>query len=194
MKFKENADSRKKIISSLYSIEKKLANIDYEIAEEYLEWIDRKATFFRQSFEKSGYGPQPDDLKRGDIVWVEFGINVGTELSDYSTKGHYAIVWAVDLGNLIVIPLSSRPAPGSMLTFDLGVIEGLVQAGVDYRSYLKLDAIRSISKRRIGRMPGKNGGKVSISDDLLEKIKDIFQLTFVDGCKNIDEFKNININ
>ena len=38
MKFKENADSRKKIISSLYSIEKKLANIDYEIAEEYLEW------------------------------------------------------------------------------------------------------------------------------------------------------------
>ena len=139
MKFKDNSDSRKKVVNSLYSIEKKLANIDYEIAEEYLDWIDRKATFFRQSFERSGYGPQPDDLKRGDIVWVEFGINVGTELSDYATKGHYAIVWAVDLGNVIVIPLSSRPAPGSMLTFDLGVIEGLVQAGVDYRSYLKLE-------------------------------------------------------
>lgn len=190
MKFKDYSDSRKKVVNSIYSIEKKLANIDYEIAGEYLDWIDRKATFFRQSFERSGYGPQPDDLKRGDIVWVEFGINVGTELSDYATKGHYAIVWAVDLGNVIVIPLSSRPAPGSMLTFDLGVIEGLVQAGVDYRSYLKLDAIRSISKRRIGRMPGKDGGKVSISNDLLDKIKDIVQITFVDGCKNIDELKD----
>lgn len=190
MKFKDYSESRKKVVNSIYSIEKKLANIDYEIAGEYLDWIDRKATFFRQSFERSGYGPQPDDLKRGDIVWVEFGINVGTELSDYATKGHYAIVWAVDLGNVIVIPLSSRPAPGSMLTFDLGVIEGLVQAGVDYRSYLKLDAIRSISKRRIGRMPGKDGGKVSISNDLLDKIKDIVQITFVDGCKNIDELKD----
>lgn len=190
MKFKDYSDSRKKVLNSIYSIEKKLANIDYEIAGEYLDWIDRKATFFRQSFERSGYGPQPDDLKRGDIVWVEFGINVGTELSDYATKGHYAIVWAVDLGNVIVIPLSSRPAPGSILTFDLGVIEGLVQAGVDYRSYLKLDAIRSISKRRIGRMPGKDGGKVSISNDLLDKIKDIVQITFVDGCKNIDELKD----
>ena len=190
MKFKDYSESRKKVVNSIYSIEKKLANIDYEIAGEYLDWIDRKATFFRQSFERSGYGPQPDDLKRGDIVWVEFGINVGTELSDYATKGHYAIVWAVDLGNVIVIPLSSRPAPGSMLKFDLGVIEGLVQAGVDYRSYLKLDAIRSISKRRIGRMPGKDGGKVSISNDLLDKIKDIVQITFVDGCKNIDELKD----
>ena len=190
MKFKDYSESRKKVVNSIYSIEKKLANIDYEIAGEYLDWIDRKATFFRQSFERSGYGPQPDDLKRGDIVWVEFGINVGTELSDYATKGHYAIVWAVDLGNVIVIPLSSRPAPGSMLTFDLGVIEGLVQTGVDYRSYLKLDAIRSISKRRIGRMPGKDGGKVSISNDLLDKIKDIVQITFVDGCKNIDELKD----
>ena len=69
------------------------------------------------------------------------------------TKGHYAIVWAVDLGNVIVIPLSSRPAPGSCLTYDVGVIEGLVDEGVNYRSYLKLDAIRSVSKRRIGRMP-----------------------------------------
>lgn len=194
MKFKDYSKSKKKVTASINSIEKKLANIDSEIASEYLDWLDRKTTFFRQSFERSGYGPQPDDLKRGDIVWVEFGINVGTELSDYSTKGHYAIVWAVDLGNVIVIPLSSRPAPGSMLTFDVGVIEGLVQAGVDYRSYLKLDAIRSISKRRIGRMPGKDGGKVSISEELLEKIKEIFQATLVDGCKNIDDLKKDNSN
>ena len=159
--------SKKKINSTLKSIENKLNNIDIEVAEEYIEWIDRKTTFLKQSIERSGYGPQPDDLKRGDIIWVEFGINVGTELSDHQTKGHYAIVWAVDLGNVIVIPLSSRPAPGSCLTYDVGVIDGLVQEGVNYRSYLKLDAIRSISKRRIGRMPGKNGGKVQILSEIV---------------------------
>ena len=121
-----------------------------------------------------------DDLKRGDIVWVEFGINVGTELSDHQTKGHYAIVWAVDLGNVIVIPLSSRPAPGSCLTYDVGVIDGLVQEGVNYRSYLKLDAIRSVSKRRIGRMPGKNGGKVTIDEKLLITIQNIIKKNLVD--------------
>ena len=120
MKFASDIKAKKKFKSKVNAVEKKLGNIDSEIALEFIEWIDRKTTFIRQSFARSGYGPQPDDLKRGDIVWAEFGINVGTELSDYSTKGHYALVWAVDLGNVIVIPLSSRPAPGSALTFDIG--------------------------------------------------------------------------
>ena len=172
--------NKKKISNILKSIENKLSNIDSEVAEEYIEWIDRKTTFLKQSIERSGYGPQPDDLKRGDIIWVEFGINVGTELSDHQTKGHYAIVWAVDLGNVIVIPLSSRPAPGSCLTYDVGVIDGLVEEGVNYRSFLKLDAIRSISKRRIGRMPGKCGGKVTIDNKLLNTIQDIIKKNLVD--------------
>ena len=172
--------SKKKINTTLKNIENKLNNIDSEVAEEYIEWIDKKTTYLKQSLDRSGYGPQPDDLKRGDIVWVEFGINVGTELSDHQTKGHYAIVWAVDLGNVIVIPLSSRPAPGSCLTYDVGVIEGLVEEGVNYNSYLKLDAIRSVSKRRIGRMPGKCGGKVTIDQKLLNTVQDIIRKNLVD--------------
>ena len=172
--------SKKKINTTLKNIENKLNNIDSEVAEEYIEWIDKKTTYLKQSLDRSGYGPQPDDLKRGDIVWVEFGINVGTELSDHQTKGHYAIVWAVDLGNVIVIPLSSRPAPGSCLTYDVGVIEGLVEEGVNYKSYLKLDAIRSVSKRRIGRMPGKCGVKFTIDQKLLNTVQDIIRKNLVD--------------
>lgn len=180
MKFAKNVKLLKKGEKHLKNIEIKLANVDSEVAIEYLYWLDRKTTFFRQSLDRSGYGPQPDDLKRGDIVWVEFGINVGTELSDYSTKGHYAIVWAVDLGNVIVIPLSSHPTPGSQMTFDVGVIEDLVQEGVDYRSFLKLDAIRSVSKRRIGRMPGKTGGKVTVNNEILDTIKKLIYTTFIE--------------
>jgi uncharacterized protein YifN (PemK superfamily) len=172
--------NKKRINILLKNIENKLNNINYEVAEEYIEWIDRKTTYLKQSLDRTGYGPQPDDLKRGDIIWVEFGINVGTELSDHQTKGHYAIVWAVDLGNVIVIPLSSRPAPGSCLTYDVGVIEGLVEEGVNYKSYLKLDAIRSVSKRRIGRMPNKCGGKVTIDQKLLNTVQDIIRKNLVD--------------
>lgn len=163
------------------SIQSKLAPLEQEVAMEYLTWLDKKTSYFRSSMEKSGYGTQPDSLKRGDVVWVEFGINVGTELSDYKTRGHYALVWAVDLGNIIVIPLSSRDAPGSTLTFDIGVIKELNddKESQETHSYLKLDAIRSISKRRIARMTGKANGKITLSKENIELVEKAIQIAFL---------------
>jgi len=176
-KRKKVSKTEQKVFSS---ISKKLANIDEELAIEYLSWLDKKTTYFRSSIEKTGYGAQPDQLKRGDIVWVEFGINVGTELSDYKTKGHYALVWAIDLGNVIVIPLSSRDAPGSEMTFDIGVIKEL-NYGLESEthSYLKLDAIRSISKRRVSRMSGFEHGKISLSDEMISLVSKVIEITFL---------------
>lgn len=172
---KKRSIETKKIFGN---IEKRLNNLDSEIAYEYLSWLDKKTLYFKQSLDKKGYNSQPDNLQRGDIVWVEFGINVGTELSDYKTKGHYALVWAIDLGNVIVIPLSSRDAEGSSLTFDLGIIEGLNDKD-NNRSYLKLDAIRSISKRRIARMLGKEEGKIHLSEDKIAKVKEAITMGFI---------------
>ena len=160
----------------LKSIEKRLVNLDQEIAEEYLLWLDRKTEFFLESLEKQGYQTQPDDLNVGDVIWVEFGINVGTELSDYKTKGHYAVVIGLDLGNVIVVPLSSRDGSNSSLTFDLGVIEGLNYK--NQHSYLKVDAIRSVSKRRIGRMVGKENGKISLNKETFKKVKLALKMAF----------------
>lgn len=170
---------RKKSKKLLSSIENQLSNLDSEVAIEYLSWIDRKTSYLKKSFDKEGYGAQPDSLVRGDIIWVEFGINVGTELSDYKTKGHYALVWSVDLGNIVVIPLSSRDAPGSALTFDLGVIKELNDDNKNTHSFLKLDAIRSISKRRIGRMNGKENGKIHLPDNMIKKIKEYIKQSFL---------------
>lgn len=159
-------------------LDEKLVDINYEIGLEYVEWLERQTEYFEQSYKKLGYGTQPDSLKRGDIIWVEFGINIGTELSDFNTRGHYAVCWAVDLGNLIVIPLSSRDAPGSALTFDLGVIEGLGDDG--RHSYLKLDAIRSVSKRRIARMANSATGKIELPDETVKAIQEAIRNSFVD--------------
>lgn len=160
----------------LNNIEKKLRNTDLELAEEYLSWLERKTDFFLESLEKQGYQTQPDDLNIGDVVWVEFGINVGTELSDYKTKGHYAVVIGLDLGNVIVIPLSSRDGSNSSLTFDIGVIEGLNYK--NQHSYLKVDAIRSVSKRRIGRMVNKDNGKITLSEKTFNDVKKALAIAF----------------
>ena len=160
-----------------YHLDDKLKNVKYEVAKEYIDWIDRQTTYFKESIDKAGYKTQPDNLARGDVIWAEFCINIGTELSDYHTRGHYALVWCVDLGNIIVIPLSSRDSPGSAMTFDLGIIPELSDDGS--HSYLKLDAIRSISKRRIARMPGKTGGKVTLNDEVIEKVKEAIKMNFL---------------
>ena len=154
-------------------------NIDSEVAIEFVEWFDKKATYLKQYEQKSSYLPQPDDLKKGDIVWVEFGINVGTELSDRNKKGHYAVVWAIDLGNIIVIPLSSKPIVNSRLCLDLGIIDELNLENEKAHSYLKVDAIRSICKRRISRMSKQKNGKISLSNEKINEISNFLKEYFI---------------
>ena len=154
----------------LKNIKKNLINIDPNLAMQYLMWLDKKTMYFRDSVLKVGYGLQPDNLKRGDIIWVEFGVNIGSELSDVFTKGHYALVWQVDLGNVVVIPLTSRNSYNSPLCLNLGIIKGLNDEH-KMESYLKLDAIRSISKRRIGRIPNTINGKIELDNNKLRLVK-----------------------
>ena len=179
MKYKRDYKAKETFSKVTKSIEKKLLNIDSDIATEFIEWFDKKATYLKQSLQKSSYLPQPDDLKKGDIVWVEFGINVGTELSDRNKKGHYAVIWAIDLGNVIVIPLSSKPIVNSKLSLDLGVIDQLNLDNSQAHSYLKVDAIRSICKRRISRMNKQINGKVSLSQEKINEISEFLKNNFL---------------
>ena len=59
------------------NIRKNLINLDPDLTMQYLLWIEKKTLYFRQSLLKVSYSSQPDDIKRGDIIWVEFGVNVG---------------------------------------------------------------------------------------------------------------------
>ena len=175
------------------NIRKNLINLDPDLTMQYLLWLEKKTIYFRQSVLKVSYSSQPDDIRRGDIVWVEFGVNVGNELSDVFTKGHYALVWALDLGNVVVIPLTSRNSYNSKLCLDLGVIKGLNDEGLT-KSYLKLDAIRSVSKRRLARMPNKPQGKLSLDNQQLQKVKNHISNYFVeeDYSDYYDELEILN--
>ena len=163
----------------LKNIKRNLTGIDNNLAMQYLLWLDKKTKYFKDSVLKNGYGLQPDNLTRGDIVWVDFGINVGNELSDIFTKGHYALVWQVDLGNVVVIPLTSRNSYNSPLCLNLGIINGLNDKEYTI-SYLKLDAIRSISKRRIERIPNTLNGKIKLSNEKIKMIKKHIYTYFIE--------------
>ena len=178
MRFFNKKNIKEKTKKIFSSIENNLSSLDEEFALEYLSWLDKKTMYIKKTYLKEGYKAQPDNLTRGDIVWCEFGINVGAELSDYKTKGHYALVWMIDLGNVVVIPLTSQKPNGNDLSFDIGIIEGLNEK--ENHSYLKLDAIRSVSKRRIGRINNKIGGKVSLSQDKIEEVKKIISKSFIE--------------
>ena len=167
----------------LKNIKKNLTAIEPTLAMQYLIWLDKKTIYFKDSVLKNGYNAQPDDLKRGDIVWVEFGINIGNELSDVFTKGHYALVWQIDLGNVVVIPLTSRNSYNSPLCLNLGVIKGLNDEHPT-NSYLKLDAIRSISKRRIARIPNKEKGKIELDNYRIRIIKRHIYTYFIEDNYN----------
>lgn len=175
------------------NIRKYLINLDPDLTMQYLLWLEKKTQYFRQSVLKVSYTSQPDDMKRGDIVWVEFGVNVGNELSDVFTKGHYALVWSIDLGNVVVIPLTSRNYYNSMLCLDLGIIKGLNDDELT-RSYLKLDAIRSVSKRRIARMPNKPQGKLTLNDVQIQKVKEHINNYFIkeDASNYYNELEILN--
>ena len=171
-------DLSKNNLMTYLSIDKKLKGVDKEVVNEYLAWLDNKTTFFVDSINKKSYRPQPDNIVPGDVIWVEFGINIGAELSDYNTRGHYAVVVLVSLGNLVVIPLTSKENNESLFCFDLGYIPDLSNDR-EYHSYLKLDAIRSISKRRVRRIIGKNEGKVHLSNRLIKKINKAIKMSLL---------------
>ena len=157
-------------------IDDRLKDVDHSIGYEYVDWLCRQTKYFYEGYKKTSYSTQPDDLQRGDVIWAVFGINIGSELSDYRTKGHYCVCWAIDLANVVVIPLSSSDSPGSVLTHDIGEIEGLGYPGS--HSYIKLDAIRSISKRRISRIPNTPSGKIVLSDEQIQLINEAVKKAF----------------
>ena len=88
-------------------------------------------------------------------------------------------MWAIDLGNVIVIPMSSKPINNSKLCLDLGIIEQLNEENAQAHSYLKVDAIRSICKRRISRMSKQKNGKVSLPEEKIQEISNFLKNNFI---------------
>lgn len=160
-----------KIKGNLNSAFGELINTDADMAYNLSEWILLESQTMKKHMNGERFQKLPDSMKKGDIVLVKFGINVGAELSDVGedSDGHFGLIWGQQGQQFIVIPLTKTPQPkDNKYGVNIGVISGLPKRRLsdgtfeDIETYAKIDAIRSVHLRRIFRIKGIEHGKTTI--------------------------------
>lgn len=175
---KNNISMRNSIKGKLSTILSFIDEIDENIANDLVNWFIKQAEHYDKHINKKRFHKLPDNISRGDIVLADLGMNIHPELSDSGTDKHFVLIWGQQGQNFIVIPLTKHPQPAyNNYGVNLGKIAGLP---TDNDTYAKIDAIRSISIRRIHRIKEQPNGKIVISDiALLESISNIFETQFI---------------
>lgn len=147
------------------------SNINYKIAYNsknnkfnYLgNWLEKESTIFvNETNNKKNNKP---NFKKGEIIKVDFGINMGSELSNI----HFAIVLNSDdnnsVDNITVLPLTSKPGYKRLY---LGNLLKAFKKDTKYNknSYALITQITTISKNKIF----KDNIRFCCDKETLEKI------------------------
>ena len=130
-------------------------------------WLEKESSLFKNEV-KNKVGNKPN-FKRGEIIKVDFGINIGSELSNV----HFAIVLNSDdnnnVDNITVLPLTSKPGYRRLYLGDL-----LKSFKNDKRynknSYALITQITTISKQKIFFSKIKYCCCKKIMDDINDEI------------------------
>ena len=135
--------------TTVTAIEQELAKLKDELSKkvssetEQLEFIK---SFNEQifKFDKGNKkGHKNPHVHRKQIIWVDFGINIGQELNN----PHPAVVLYAEegRGTVVVVPLTTKEDTTSSFVVEIGQIDGMEK---EY-SHVKIDQIRAISRLRI---------------------------------------------
>lgn len=108
-------------------------------------WLEKESTIFKQ--EACNEKKNKPNFRRGEIIKVDFGINIGSELSNV----HFAIVLNNDdnnnVDNLTVIPLTSKKG---YKRIDMGyLLNQFDDIRYKKRTYALITQITTISKKKI---------------------------------------------
>ncbi len=110
-----------------------------------VNWLEKESILFKK--ESDGKVSNKPNFKRGEIIKVDFGINLGSELSNT----HFAIVLNNDdnnnVDNLTVIPLTSKPGYKRFYLGDIFKPFGKQKYNKD--TYALITQITTISKTKI---------------------------------------------
>ena len=126
-------------------------------------WLEKESNIFKnEALKKDGNKP---NFKRGEIIRVDFGINIGSELSNT----HFAIVLNDDdnisVDNITVLPLTSKPGYKRLYVGD--ILKPFNQNGkYSNKGYALITQITTISKKKIF----KDNIKCYCNAETLEKI------------------------
>lgn len=170
-----------------------LQDCDENYAESFLEWCREKITINKQHLEeqriKSELKKESDEqaktklqgrlriikhkdhplhIKRGDIVHVTYGLNVGDEFSDLDANlqrgpGHYGIILAQKGFMFLILPLSSERQRLNDTNLEV-FFENLGLPGGIRKSHLAFAKMKFVHFRRIKRIHGISGGKITLTE------------------------------
>ncbi len=109
-------------------------------------WLEKESSIFKNEAENKIYNKP--NFKRGEIIKVDFGINIGSELSNT----HFAIVLNNDdnnnVDNITVLPLTSKP--GYKRIYIGNVLKPFTNdKKYQKNSYALITQITTISKKKI---------------------------------------------
>jgi len=122
------------------NIQDELNKLNYEQRKELEKWFMEQIYKLNKvnRNEKLNYVPY---VTRKQVVWVDFGVNVGQELN----HSHPAVVLysRPNVGTVLVAPLTSKSNEADVI-IDIGEIKDF-----EGFSYCKIDQLRAVSKLRI---------------------------------------------
>ncbi len=111
--------------------------------KDYLQWIDKKTHILINSpnFIKKS----KEYIVRGDVVWVEFGFNIGEEFSGR----HPAVVLKNGGKTLLVLPITSKQPTDKQLASKTYIELGRIYNFKTMRRWVNIFNINPISIERI---------------------------------------------
>lgn len=173
---RDNPSKRSELKGKLDTVFSNMLDLKTEKAVLFVDWCMNKSVLYSDALLKKKYQRLPNNIQRGDIVMCELGINVPPEFGNDGTGRHFVIVWAQQGHNFIVIPITKEEPPKENIhTIELGKVDGMTAEC----NYAKLDAIRVVSIRRLGRVNGQKDGKI-VDLEVRKKVNDAIIKLFVD--------------
>ena len=128
-------------------------------------WIEKQSNIFKSETQKKKNNKTKPNFKRGEVIRIDFGVNIGSELSNT----HFAIVLNSDdnnsVDNVTVLPLTTKPGYKRL---DVGDILKPFNKNGKYsnKGYGLITHITTISKKKIFN----DNVNCYCTKDLLEKI------------------------
>lgn len=169
LKVKDNDELMSRFKGILAELQEIAADMEVERGRKYINWLQNNNNYLRWELL---FDPQRLlRYRRGDIVFLDFGFNVGTEFGGL----HWAVVIEDNpktSGNVTVVPLSSLEKDKLEENLHRGeVYLGYIQEpGKQLPTYAKVNQIRAVSKIRIYKPKRASDGIYRLANDQLDKI------------------------
>ncbi len=121
------------------------------VKEDLEKYKDVLKMWFDEKIKINGKQKYHQFIKRQEVIWVDFGINIGNEIN---SKHPAVVIFSNDnSGTCVVVPLTTKGNLNAKNIIELGEIEGMECNNA------KVDQISTISKKRIRKVIDKDDGK-----------------------------------